>query len=486
MNRNKLTFESENFQIHYLTLNLQFDDLKRIKKIADYFSNTFDCNSVFIDCKNSTQNCPLIKKERSLCQAEFRVNSQRYWYGTSLSFSGNQSTYFYKTIKGKGLDWEILDFDNTNLGRIDLYYDRKLKESDRVENFDLFLEKCCTQIKEKDSRKTPKVEKGVLRVGKRGSGNYFRLYRRPNGKDIRFELELTKSVVKNFQFYLFSNQFEKFEELLCIHFYKQALTTFEMDSPYTDWLRENFRKIRYSQVSENSLIATYLKNIPLETLEKQEFVYKLLQLLSYIQTLESSVNWISNENYRILSFRVSEFLEFTGKKKTNYYQIRKFVDFLKSLQSLPPVMQDFSEGSFRSILIFPYLEVTKKKSWHVELAIADKVYFYRYPFYFPKEFLTYDDTYDLRVKIFFLLSFSKIELEKEFPIEEFLDQFDISNSRMTRLRKSIVTIFQNAQDWKLIEGRFTLLTKTNQTKKVEKLTSNLLGRGKSIFYTEIP
>lgn len=104
MNRNKLTFESENFQIHYLTLNLQFDDLKRIKKIADYFSNTFDCNSIFIDCKNSTQNCPLIKKERSLCQAEFRVNSQRYWYGTSLSFSGNQSTYFYKTIKGKGLD----------------------------------------------------------------------------------------------------------------------------------------------------------------------------------------------------------------------------------------------------------------------------------------------------------------------------------------------------------------------------------------------
>lgn len=77
------------------------------------------------------------------------------------------------------------------------------------------------------------------------------------------------------------------------------------------------------------------------------------------------------------------------------------------------------------------------------------------------------------------------ELEKEFPIEKFLNQFDISNSRMIRLRKSMVTIFQDAQDLTLIEGRFTLLTKTNQTKKVDKLTSNLLGRGKSIFYTEI-
>ena len=36
MKENRLTFESEDFQIHYLTLNLQFDNLKRIKKIADY------------------------------------------------------------------------------------------------------------------------------------------------------------------------------------------------------------------------------------------------------------------------------------------------------------------------------------------------------------------------------------------------------------------------------------------------------------------
>lgn len=40
MKKNKLTFQSENFQIDYLTLNMQFDNLKEIKKIADYLSNT--------------------------------------------------------------------------------------------------------------------------------------------------------------------------------------------------------------------------------------------------------------------------------------------------------------------------------------------------------------------------------------------------------------------------------------------------------------
>ena len=49
MKENKLTFQSENFQIHYLTLNLQFDNLKRVKKIADYLFDAFDCNSVFFN-----------------------------------------------------------------------------------------------------------------------------------------------------------------------------------------------------------------------------------------------------------------------------------------------------------------------------------------------------------------------------------------------------------------------------------------------------
>ena len=39
------------------------------------------------------------------------------------------------------------------------------------------------------------------------------------GKYSRFEFELTKSVVKNFEFYLFSNQFKKLESKLIQHYY---------------------------------------------------------------------------------------------------------------------------------------------------------------------------------------------------------------------------------------------------------------------------
>ena len=70
MNQNKLNFESESFQIHYLTLNLQFDNLKGIKKIADYLSNAFDCNSVLIDENNLPQKRTLNKKRKSYSKAK--------------------------------------------------------------------------------------------------------------------------------------------------------------------------------------------------------------------------------------------------------------------------------------------------------------------------------------------------------------------------------------------------------------------------------
>ena len=39
---------------------------------------------------------------------------------------------------------------------------------------------------------------------------------------------------------------------------------------------------------------------------------------------------------------LSLFLDFIGKEKTNYYQIRKLIDFLESLQSFKPATSAFA------------------------------------------------------------------------------------------------------------------------------------------------
>ena len=445
MNPNKLTFAGENLVVDFLTFNIESKEPERLQKVADYFSKNFQCNSFLVDVQDSTKNRVLNQKHKKCCKAEFRTNYTKYWPGTIISFSGNHAQFFYEAIKIKQFDKDIFDLDSTNIGRIDLCYDRKIKQSDQTQNLDSFLKNCSTKINSKADAPKAEIVKGVLRVGKRSSPNYFRIYPKPNGKFIRFELELKKSAIKKFQYYFFLNQFEKLEELLARHFYKEAISKVDLYSPYGDWLIENFRKIGSIEMSDNCLLTTYFNKISFDTFENQEFLHKLLQLLSYIQNRESSLGWISNQSYRIISFPVSEFLEFTGKEKTNYYQIRKLVNFLESLQSLPPIRQYFSDGGFRSALIFPYLEVRRKKSWWVKLSISETLYLYQYPFSFPKSFLICDQKYQLRAKLFFFRSFSVRDLKKEFPMEEFFQTFSLSNSKTRNLQIYIIELFETLE-----------------------------------------
>lgn len=129
MNQNKLTFESENLVVDFLRFNLQFIDKYEIKKITEYLSKHYSCNSVFIDQKKTYS---LSKKAGFTCKAKFLTSHTKHWIGTRLEFEGGHASKFYPMIKENLLNWECMDLGNTNLGRIGLYYDRKLKENDRV------------------------------------------------------------------------------------------------------------------------------------------------------------------------------------------------------------------------------------------------------------------------------------------------------------------------------------------------------------------
>jgi len=148
--------------------------------------------------------------------AEFVVNSTRYWNGIILRFKGRHAELFYGYLKLQIFDWSVFDLEHTNLGRIDLYYDRKLKQCDK--DLHLFFKNSFLLINSRKDNQSAKLGSNILRVGKRSSSNFFRVYPKSNGKELRFEIELKKTVIKKFQHYLFTDQFNIFEELLVRHF----------------------------------------------------------------------------------------------------------------------------------------------------------------------------------------------------------------------------------------------------------------------------
>ena len=112
----------------------------------------------------------LVESVKRNYSASFIVNSTKYF-----CFKGNSAQLFYENLKFKRLDWAVFDLDSTNLGRIDVCYDRGLKSTDRDQH--LFLENSCQTINEKKNDKQhAKMSKSgkILWIGKRSSSNFFR------------------------------------------------------------------------------------------------------------------------------------------------------------------------------------------------------------------------------------------------------------------------------------------------------------------------
>ena len=232
MHQNNLSLSNQNFVVDFLRFNLQFIDKYEIQEVTEYLSKEYSCNSVFIDQKKTYS---LIEKDRFSCKAKFLTSHTKHWIGTRLEFEGGHASKFYQMIKENPLNWKRMDLDNTNLGRIDLYYDRKLKESDRVEYFEAFISDAAETISSGSRSLVVDLKPQALRIGHRKtSPNFFWIYKKYNGKFIRFELEMKLETAKKFQFFLFAGQFETLESKLIQHYYSYIITKFKIQrSCYT-------------------------------------------------------------------------------------------------------------------------------------------------------------------------------------------------------------------------------------------------------------
>jgi hypothetical protein len=88
------------------------------------------------------------------------------------------------------------DFKDTNLGRVDLCYDRKLKASDKDLNF--FSKILLDELIAKKITEAPKSVIIFYELENNRVLIVFRIYMKLNGRKLRFEIELKKTVIKNF------------------------------------------------------------------------------------------------------------------------------------------------------------------------------------------------------------------------------------------------------------------------------------------------
>jgi hypothetical protein len=122
-------FQSENLVVDYISFNIT--GYKDPKPITTYLFDSFGFNSVMKENFKGKSEDLIFKITNkykvSFVKSTYNPESNSYWTGMTVKFSGENGKYFYSLIRRQLIDWCSFDLSCTNLGRFDLYYFRKSK-----------------------------------------------------------------------------------------------------------------------------------------------------------------------------------------------------------------------------------------------------------------------------------------------------------------------------------------------------------------------
>lgn len=449
---NKLTFKDQNLTVDWIGFKFQNLDNFHRTRIAKYlFQLGFNSyqesgklakpvkESIFVSSKNKFQ--------------VLFVNEAPYWKGTSVQFSGTNAAFFYILIKRKLINWKL--FSSAILGRFDLNYLRNNKTDDKISPRQ-FLENC--QRKLMQTNKNISLEKNskgrILKIGTRRSNNYSRIY---EGKNfLKFEHEMKGKFIQNYHTLLIQNNFEELEHKLSLHFLTYFGKLFPLEYSYLDWLVLKLRPMRKQKTLPYGLNSDYIQS---EILADSRNFVTLIQFLNYVQNLDFEIKYIDQIPYRVVVFRLQDFLQLQNKSN-NQYQLVKVKHFLKELQT-GILLTSFSDIHFQSLVAVPLLKFTKfQKFWVGRVWIAQELFYYKYPFYLPDLFQQKlkKDQFEVQVQVF--KTFSSANIEKVFLVKEFFQNYTsrLSNQQKTKMKEYFIQSVKLFQQYNLIENNYKIIS----------------------------
>jgi len=457
MTQNKLSFESENLVVDYITFKFQYLDNRNQTRIAKYlfqlgFNSYQESGKLAKPIKES-----ILASANNQFEVRF-VGNNSHWQGTLLNFSGSSAYFFYSLTKKGFIDWEI--FSSGVLCRFDLYYSRKNKSQDKISGKD-FLENCQTKFKQINKNfSLEKNRKGwILKIGSRRSNNYSRIYETKNY--LKFEHEMKGKFLQKHHLLLVSNNLEEFEQKLSSHFLVYFGKLLPLHLSYLDWLVLKLRPIRKQHIFQPGLNSDYIKSE--KFLNKKTFVM-FLHFLTYVQHLDFEIEYLGKTSYRQVIFKLRDFLQFQNPrvKSTNHYQLEKVKNFIQQLQT-EVFLISFDDNHFQSLVAIPKVKLDKcpkQKCWVGRVWLVEELFYYRYPFYllnFFQQKLTKDE-FEVRVK--FIQVFYSLDVEKEFFIKEFLNSYSsvISNQRVNNIKKYFIQLVRLFKEHDLIEDNYKIIS----------------------------
>ena len=434
MKENKLSFESENLQVDYLSFNIL--DTIDYTLLARYLFENLRFN-VSVQKTYQGEVHAIRYDPTNNHYVTFVESPSPFSRITKIDFKGDNAAYLYTFIVENKVDWEEFGLSKPDLSRIDLCYSREMT-SETLDKFSSFMTSAYHNILNISARRCVEIAKNgqgqILKIGSRKSDHFYRVYQKAT--TVRFELELKNAKARWAGDLLFDKCVIDFEHALTVHFLKHSQKVLPTEnSEFCGWLIASEKKLQ--------LLSTFFTQFDKQCLSKKQKkdIYLLLQFLTYSHQLKSYKKYaelIPKQPvfYNTVEFELGDFMQYLGESSdmtTRHYR-RKAKDILLSLQKIQPIVNIFDDYSFQSMATFPVMSVTKEnKRWIARVAIAEQLHKYDYPFELPSTFTSYKNDYDMLVKFQLIRAISSRKQKKAIQVKPFLDQFRLSNKKRAQI-----------------------------------------------------
>ncbi len=147
--------------------------------------------------------------------------------------------------------------------------------------------------------------------------------------------------------------------------------------------------MRKQQTSQLGLNSHYMETKSFQSFTERKTFFSFLQFLVYTQNLGFTRDYLGFTSYRRVVFRVQDFLKYQKPtvKFTNYYQLKKLIDFFDELQG-NSLIKSFTDNAYRSLVTIPEIKLEKSKhnSWIAKVWIVEELFHYSRPFFLPNFF----------------------------------------------------------------------------------------------------
>ena len=153
---------------------------------------------------------------------------------------------------------------------------------------------------------------------------------------------------------------------------------------------------------------------------------------------------------------------------------------------MEPIIQTFSDIHFRALVLFPSVKVLPRgRISIVSMTISEQLFSYHFPSYLTSYFNQWNNKNQFYVQFEILSIMSTPSLQKELHVQQFLEQFNLSNKKQTEIKRLIIKSIQELVDKRIIKPLFKITQKDGSLVVKNNLTSKLITKSKVIYLEEI-